>query len=108
MDAKPARSVDPAINRGIEIAQYLDSLERSPYWNAIKSPNADALMYGKIPMSSAVEALRPLLTRQGTFEQIGIVDLESQRDIILNFFVATYTIRTQEHTKSRLVYPHKT
>jgi DNA sulfur modification protein DndB len=85
---RPDQRIDSATVRAAEIARYLDVLEASPYRNAIESSFSSARENGKIPLIRAVAALKPLVDRDGTFDEIGVNDLESQREIVLNFFVA--------------------
>jgi DNA sulfur modification protein DndB len=80
--------LDQTTARAIEIADYLAELEQSPYWNALESSFKLARATGKIPLVKAVAALKPLVGGDGAFKQIGMHDLQSQRDVVLNFFVA--------------------
>lgn len=87
--------VDPAAVRARDIAMFLNETEESPYYGEMKLPNTP-IRKGGIALSTAVTAIKPLVEAKGAFEQIDIRELESQRQIILNFFVAL-----QEKYKNR-------
>lgn len=78
--------VDPAAVRARDIAMFLNE-RGSPYEDEIKLPGA-AKRRGGIPLSSAVTAVKPLIDDKGAFEQVSITELEVQRKIIKNWFVA--------------------
>ncbi len=79
--------VDPAALRASDIAMSLNSMEESPYYNNIKFPGSPKRK-GGIALSTAVSAIKPLVEEKGDFEQIGFKELESQKQAILNFFIA--------------------
>lgn len=79
--------VDPAAVRARDIAMFLNETEESPYYGEIKLPNTP-IRKGGIALSTAVTAIKPLVEDKGAFEQIDIRELEPQRQIILNFFLA--------------------
>jgi DGQHR domain-containing protein len=79
--------VDPAAVRARDIALSLNEEEKSPYFDQIKLPGAPTRK-GGIALSTAVMALKPLVEERGSFEQIGVSELELQKQIILNFFQA--------------------
>jgi DNA sulfur modification protein DndB len=61
--------------------------EGSPYDGEIKLPGAPKRR-GGIPLSSAVTGVKPLVEDNGAFEQIGVIELEVQKQLILNWFGA--------------------
>ncbi|MDQ1816100.1 DGQHR domain-containing protein [Massilia sp. CCM 9210] len=79
--------VDPAAVRARDIAIYLDTENKSPYYGEIKFPG-NKTRKGGIALSTAVSAIKPLVEEKGGFEQIDIHSLESQSKIIMNLFFA--------------------
>lgn len=79
--------IDPAAERAKDIAIFLNAGEDSPYYDTIKFPGSPRRK-GGIALSTAVGALKPLVEDKGSFEQIGITELELQRQIVFNFFAA--------------------
>lgn len=79
--------VDPAAVRARDIAIYLDEESTSPYFGEIKFPGIKTRK-GGIALSTAVAAIKPLVEDKGGFEQIEIHELELQRQVIMNLFVA--------------------
>ncbi len=79
--------VDPAAVRARDIALFLNDDESSPYSGEIKLPGGK-MRKGGIALSTAVVAIKPLVEDKGSFEQIGLSNLEDQRRVILNLFLA--------------------
>jgi len=79
--------VDPAAVRARDIATFLNEDISSPYFGEIKFPGQKARR-GGIALSTAVSAIKPLVDDKGTFEQIEIHELEVQRKIVMNLFLA--------------------
>jgi DNA sulfur modification protein DndB len=79
--------VDPAAVRARDIALFLNDDESSPYNGEIKLPGGK-MRKGGIALSTAVVAIKPLVEEKGSFEQIGLSNLEDQRHVILNLFLA--------------------
>lgn len=79
--------VDAAAVRARDIAMYLNEEEKSPYYDNIKLPGLPRRR-GGIELSTIVTALKPLVEEKGDFERIGITELESQKRVLLNFFLA--------------------
>lgn len=79
--------VDPAAVRARDIATFLNDDPSSPYFGEIKFPGQKARR-GGIALSTAVSAIKPLVDDKGTFEQIEIHELELQRKIVMNLFLA--------------------
>jgi DNA sulfur modification protein DndB len=77
--------VDPAALRARDIALTLHQTENSPYYELLKMPGAP-IRKGGIALSTAVSAIKPLVQEKGVLEQIGVSELEIQRQIILNLF----------------------
>lgn len=79
--------IDPAALRARDIATFLNEDSESPYVDNIKFPGAPTRK-GGIALSTAVTAIKPLVEEKGSFEQVGISELELQKQIVLNFFVS--------------------
>ncbi|MBB5878858.1 DGQHR domain-containing protein [Xanthomonas arboricola] len=79
--------VDPAAMRARDIATFLNEDEDSPYNGEIKFPGQKSRR-GGIALSTAVSAIKPLVNEKGTFEQLQIYELEIQRKVVLNMFIA--------------------
>ncbi len=79
--------VDSAAVRARDIAMFLNSETGSPYQDDIKMPGTPTRR-GGIALSTAVSAIKPLVEEKGAFEQIGLKELEMQKQVILNLFRA--------------------
>lgn len=79
--------VDPAAVRARDIALFLNDDKVSPYNDEIKLPGGK-MRKGGIALSTAVVAIKPLVEDKGSFDQIGLTNLEDQRRVILNLFLA--------------------
>jgi DNA sulfur modification protein DndB len=77
---------DHATVRARDIAMFLNE-DDSPYEGEIKLPGAP-IRRGGIPLSSAVTGVKPLVEDNGAFEQIGVNELEVQKQLVLNWFNA--------------------
>jgi len=91
--------VDAAAVRARDIAMYLNEEEDSPYLDNIKLPGSSRRR-GGIALSTVVTAIKSLVEEKGDFEQIGIRELESQKKILLNFFIAIRKKYAKEWDKS--------
>jgi DGQHR domain-containing protein len=80
-----ASVVDAAAARARDIATALNELDDSPYRDLIKFPGSP-VRRGGIALSTAVTAIKPLVEEKGDFEQRGIIELEAQTKIIINWF----------------------
>ncbi len=78
--------MDPAAIRANDIVAHLGA-EGQPYLNWIKLPNQER-QRGGVALSTAVNALKPLVDLKGQLEQIGATELEIQKAIFSNFFGA--------------------
>lgn len=78
--------MDPAAIRAADIISYLSS-DGKPYNNWIKLPNQDRKR-GGVALSTAVNAMKPLVDSKGQLEQIGATELEIQQAIFENYFSA--------------------
>jgi DNA sulfur modification protein DndB len=79
--------IDAAAARARDIAYALHEESDSPYYDQIKLPGSPRRR-GGIALSTAVTAIKPLVEAKGDFEQRGIVELETQKRIIMNLFLA--------------------
>lgn len=77
--------VDQAAARARDIAIALNEEDDSPYFELIKFPGSP-VRRGGIALSTAVMAIKGLVSDKGDFEQRGILSLELQKKIILNWF----------------------
>lgn len=78
---------DPAAIRARDIAIALNEATNSSYEDCIKLPNSPKKR-GGIALSTAVNAIRPLVEDKGAFEQVDIPELQMQQGIIFNLFGA--------------------
>lgn len=81
-----AELIDHAADRARDITVSLNEIGQA-YADMIKFPNTPRRR-GGINLSTAVSAIKPLVTEKGTLDQIGASSLETQRQIIQNFFTA--------------------
>lgn len=79
--------VDIAAIRARDIVMFLHEEEESPYRGEIKLPG-DQTRKGGIALSTAVSAIKPLVDDKGMFEQIDVKELQMQKQIVLNLFLA--------------------
>lgn len=77
--------IDYATVRARDIAEFLNTEEISPYFEEIKFPGSRRRR-GGISLSAAVSAIKPLVEKNGLFEQSGISDFRQQAQILINFF----------------------
>lgn len=80
-----AGSIDSAALRARDISMFLNDEPESPYHTELKLPGAPTRR-GGIALSTAVSTIKPLVEEKGTFEQLGVDELESQQIIIFNLF----------------------
>lgn len=78
--------MDPAAIRASDIVAHLGA-DGQPYFKWIKLPNQDR-QRGGVALSTAVNAIKPLVDVKGLLEQIGATELEIQKAIFSNFFGA--------------------
>ena len=78
--------MDPAAIRASDIVAHLGS-DGQPYCKWIKLPNQDR-QRGGFALSTAVNAIKPLVDAKGLLEQIEATELEIQKAIFSNFFGA--------------------
>ena len=79
--------IDPAAVRARDIAIFLNEESNSPFKGEIKLPGGK-IRKGGIALSTAVVAIKPLVEDKGSFDQIGLSNLEDQRRVVLNLFLA--------------------
>lgn len=79
--------VDPAAVRARDIAMFLNEEPGSPYYELIKLPGTGQRR-GGVALSTAVSVIKPLVEEKGVFEQIGVSELQAQKQIIYNVFAA--------------------
>jgi DNA sulfur modification protein DndB len=77
--------VDIAGQRARDIAFSMNEDPESAYFSNIKLPNSSRKK-GGIALSAVAAALKPLVESNGTFEQIGLVELEIQKRVLSNYF----------------------
>jgi DNA sulfur modification protein DndB len=79
--------VDSAALRARDIAVALNETDESPYYELIKLPGSPRTK-GGIALSTVVAAIKPLVEDKGVLEHIGVTELESQKQVILNYLVS--------------------
>ena len=84
--------VDIVAQRARDLAENLNTDERSPYQGCIKFPNAPRNAFG-IALSTVVGNVKPLIEPQGVFEQVGLVELATQTSCLINYFNVLRTKR---------------
>lgn len=78
--------MDPSAVRASDIVNHISG-EGQPYKNWIKLPNQER-QRGGVALSTAVNAIKPMVDAKGQLEQVGAVELEVQKVIFSNFFTA--------------------
>jgi DGQHR domain-containing protein len=86
---------DYNIERGTDIAQFLNSEDTSPYQGYIKFPGSRKFK-GGIQLSTLVNSLKPLLKGDGEFAKYSITTLENQASILRNYFSAIQSYYDEE------------
>jgi DNA sulfur modification protein DndB len=79
--------VDHVALRARDVAMFLHESENSPYNGQIKLPGS-AQRKGGIALSTVVTAIKPLVDDQAVFAIYSLVELETQKRVILNLFGA--------------------
>jgi len=74
-----------AINRSKDIIDFLNSNEESPFYQKVKYPGAPRSS-GMIDLSIMVNAIKPYLDKDGSFNQLKLSEIETQEKIITNFY----------------------
>jgi DGQHR domain-containing protein len=92
--------VDATVVRANDIIQELNENEQSPYNGYFKFPGAPRTR-GGIALSTAVTELKPLLEPKGDFDQINIESLETQTQIIMNYWRAIASCYGEEWNSSQ-------
>ena len=77
---------DYSIERGRDIAYSLNTEDESPYKGYIKFPGSPRFK-GGIQLSSAVNAIKPLIRNRGEFERYQIHELKNQSKVLINYFM---------------------
>ena len=78
---------DFSIERGTDIADILNTDEKSPYQGFVKFPGASKFK-GGIQLSSLVSNLKPLVKVHGEFSKYSLSTLETQSNTLMNYFNA--------------------
>jgi len=76
---------DFSIDRGTDIARQLNEDEKSSYKGLIKFPGSRRFK-GGIQLSTFVNNIKPLVKKDGEFSKYSITTLETQINIISNYF----------------------
>ncbi|MBL3587168.1 DGQHR domain-containing protein [Rhodovulum sulfidophilum] len=82
--------IDPAAARARDIALEL-SEGGAPYHGMIKFPG-EAPRKGGVALSTVVTSIKPLIEKNGAFDQVALSTLENQSRVIINFFGALQNI----------------
>lgn len=76
--------VDVAATRAREIADMLNEVG-APYEKMIKYPG-EKPRKGGVALSTVVSAIKPLVEQNGSLDQVGVSEFESQSAVLRNFF----------------------
>ena len=76
-----------AVNRASDIVKFLNKDESSPYFQMIKYPG-NAKNVGLIDLAILMNAIKPHLSRDGVFNTYNLNEIETQKKIIKNFYIA--------------------
>lgn len=76
---------DPVTERARDLAEILNSEEDSPYHSLIRFANEPRSKFG-IAVSTVVDRIKPLVEPQGLLAQVGITELNMQKNCLFNFF----------------------
>ncbi|MFT8355490.1 MAG: DGQHR domain-containing protein [Gluconobacter japonicus] len=76
--------IDPAAARARDIANEL-SEKSAPYYGMIKFPG-EPPRKGGVALSTVVTTIKPLIEKNGVFDQVSLSTLENQSLAIINFF----------------------
>jgi len=82
-----AEFVDMTVVRANDIVSELNLSDVSPFKGYFKFPGAPRTK-GGIALSTAVTELKPLLEPKGDFDQINLTSLESQIQVLINYWSA--------------------
>lgn len=72
------------INRATDIATELNENIESPYYDNIKFPGKT----GAVDLATIISSLKGSLELKGVFHSIGLINLERQKRVLLNYFIA--------------------
>jgi DGQHR domain-containing protein len=78
---------DHAINRAVDIINYLNETEVSPFFNRVKFPGS-ARGTGLIDLAIMTNAMKSHLEPGGAFSSLKLNEIEMQKKIIENFYLA--------------------
>lgn len=78
---------EQAVNRVIDIIDFLNNCEESPYYHTVKYPGTPRTS-GMIDLAIMVNAMKPYFEKGGLFERLKLAEIEIQKRIILNFYSA--------------------
>jgi DGQHR domain-containing protein len=99
---------DHAINRAGDIAAELHDNPESPFYGAIKYPGKPRGV-GIIDLASIISSFKPHLEVGGTFANYNLNNLQNQKTVILNYFVALkYFYDKKNMWPNKLVNPFLT
>lgn len=76
-----------AINRASDIISFLNKDEYSPFFQTIKYPGSQKNA-GTIDLAILVNAIKPHLNKEGVFNTYNLNEIETQKKIIKNFYLA--------------------
>lgn len=86
---------DFSIERGTDIAYFLNTEDSSPYQGFIKFPGSRKFK-GGIQLSTLVNNLKPLVKADGEFAKYSITTLDNQASILKNYFGAIQSYYDEE------------
>ena len=91
--------IDIPAARARDIASELNSKD-APYYGMIKFPGEQPRK-GGVALSTAVAAIKPLIEENGIFDQVGLLTLENQTRVFLNYFNALKSFYGDEWSERR-------
>ncbi len=77
--------VDQAAARARDIALELSDASDVPFYGMIKFPGEQPRK-GGVALSTVVSSIKPLIEKNGIFDQVGLVTFENQSKVFLNYF----------------------
>ncbi|MBE2281808.1 MAG: DGQHR domain-containing protein [Ignavibacteriaceae bacterium] len=87
---------DHYINRAHDIATELNENVDSPYYRSIRFPGSTRGV-GSVDLSTIVNSLKKAVSKGGELEKVGIIELQMQKVVILNFFKAIKSCYDEEN-----------
>lgn len=78
---------ESAITRVTDIVSFLNETEESPYYGRVHYPGKPNSQ-NMVDLAIMVNAMKPAFERNGTFNQLQLSEIETQKKILINFYSA--------------------